>query len=172
MRLRNIDEATLLQAFGPEAKEMIADYDCDFYMINNELASTMGFNPDFIADVAMRYSDIENAQVLTMVINYEAVVAKLSFLEQRHLPTVQHNLRAALIHESVHVKQIRDGRLVLNGNVVAWEGVDYQSNDCVGAAYYRTPWEVEAYIAQLTYQYGITSEEAIVMLEDTARKAA
>lgn len=71
---------------------------------------------------------------------------------QRVIDTV---LEAIIVHEAVHVEQVRSGRLMETGDAVIWEGEVWDSQRQNDVGYLDLPWEREAFDAQFSFMcYG------------------
>lgn len=76
-------------------------------------------------------------------------------LENYGLDEVRYLLGEILVHEYVHIQQLRCGRLVVDNSEgkIYWEGVE-RKLPCVlteKEEYFNTPWEKEAYRASMEY---------------------
>lgn len=165
MRFANFDDTVFTSVFGDEGFELIAKYDNDLYLVNNETAIQMGMDSSFTAAVVpWQYPGATEATVI-MVVNVEKVMSQLNFLEQLSPRIYQKNFRALLVHERTHLDQFADGRMVSCGEFKFWEGVMVDVDGTTTEDYFYTPWEIEAYVNQFMYQYDMTAEEARAYLD-------
>lgn len=170
MRFANFDDTTFVNAFGEEGYELLEGYNNDLYLIGNDSAATFNLDPSFGAAVVPFLYTGTTEPVNVLVINVERCYEEMPILVQLNKAAFQKSMRAMLVHERTHIKQMEEGRLVTVGGTHYWEGeIVHVSQQCT-EAYLTTPWEIEAYVNQFMYEFGITAEEARTQLFEGAAR--
>lgn len=167
MRFANFDDATFTRVFGEEGFDLIADYTNDIFLVGNEQAAQMGLPPSFGAAVVHQQYPGAGAPVPVLVVNVEACYDEMDFFTKLSPSMMKKKMRAMLVHERTHIKQMEEGRLVNLCGVHYWEGQKVEIAHGVTDEYFHTPWEIEAYVNQFMYQHDMTAEEARAHLDAT-----
>lgn len=171
MKLRNIDMETFLAIFGAEGLKLVEGHVFDLGILNQAIANQIGLGDMQAASLPFLYEG-ETEPCMSIFINQDSVLADMDLLTRLNTEARQRVFRGYLVHELVHVKQTADGRLTEVDGVSYWEGVAVEITTVVNGAYFNTPWEQEAYVAQFMYLGNCSEQEALEQLQSLINKHA
>jgi hypothetical protein len=167
MELRNISIEDFITIFGKEGYDMLIPHDVHVLVVEE------GMVPVFDAagyEACVTGYDFEDGKgpVVALIINPTKIVSTLNMLEQADAGRRQRALQSFLVHERTHLIQHEEGRLTGTATQLFWEGEEVNLSADL-TSYAATPWEVEAYAAQIAFIKGISIEEATALhLENIA----
>lgn len=155
MNLCNVTKADFVELFGEASFELISQYEVDVYLVDNESAefTMIGQN---LASV------YENEGRLLAIFNVERINAVLEPIERLITARGQHKRSGTVVHECVHLQQMKEGRLAFadgEDGGCYWEDT-YYARATVYGDYFNSPWEHEAFVAEMMYVMHMGVEEA------------
>lgn len=158
MNLCNVTKADFVELFGNETFELIGQYDVDVYLVDNDSAQYTMIGQNF----ATVYEH-EDRQVA--VFNIDRINGVLTPVERLVKQAGKHKRSGTVVHECVHLQQIKDGRLVVVDSGCYWEGKFYSQAE-MQDGYFDTPWEHEAFVTEVMHVKQLNKENATAIVNE------